>query len=114
MPLQNRVTPFGDLVAVTDRGLMLGNRGVLHDSERWIVRYSNGRRWLVCQLEFRDQHCPRLIGSQLTVLTPRVTAQTIAAGYAPAIHPPAQSVEATGADGVKGKFLWRNDKKTMH
>ena len=31
MPLQNRVTPFGDIVAVTLRGLFTGNRGILHD-----------------------------------------------------------------------------------
>ena len=27
MPLQNRVTPFGELVATPARGLFLGNRG---------------------------------------------------------------------------------------
>ena len=31
MPLQNRVTPFGELVAVAERGLLMGNRGILHD-----------------------------------------------------------------------------------
>jgi hypothetical protein len=38
MPLQNRVTPFGEIVAVPDRGLMYGNRGVLHDPSGRIVR----------------------------------------------------------------------------
>ena len=38
MPLCNRVTPRGQLVAVPDRGTMLGNRGVLHDDRRRIVR----------------------------------------------------------------------------
>ena len=32
MPLQNRVTPFGNLVAVEGRGLLMGNRGRLHDN----------------------------------------------------------------------------------
>ena len=31
MPLQNRVDPFGDIHAVTARGLFTGNRGVIHD-----------------------------------------------------------------------------------
>ena len=31
MPLQNRVTPFGELVADPARGLVYGNRGCLHD-----------------------------------------------------------------------------------
>src|SRR5438093_3249334 len=31
MPLQNRVTPLGELVADPARGLVYGNRGCLHD-----------------------------------------------------------------------------------
>ncbi len=53
MPLQNRVTPFGEIVALGGRGLVLGNRGILHDDHRHIVRYSQVRRWLACRLEFR-------------------------------------------------------------
>ena len=34
MPLQNRVTPLGELVADPARGLVYGNRGCLHDAER--------------------------------------------------------------------------------
>lgn len=30
MPLQNRVTPFGEIVAVSDRGLFTGNRGFVN------------------------------------------------------------------------------------
>ena len=31
MARQNRVTPFGEIVAVAERGTVMGNRGVLHD-----------------------------------------------------------------------------------
>ena len=31
MPLQNRVTPSGDIVADPHRGLFTGNRGIIHD-----------------------------------------------------------------------------------
>jgi hypothetical protein len=31
MPLQNRVTPTGDIVATPHRGLFTGNRGIIHD-----------------------------------------------------------------------------------
>ena len=31
MPLQNRVTPLGELVSDPGRGLVYGNRGCLHD-----------------------------------------------------------------------------------
>ena len=38
MPLQNRVTPTGEIVAVPDRGLFMGNRGVLHDENKRLGR----------------------------------------------------------------------------
>ncbi len=53
MPLQNRVTPLGDLVADPGRGLVYGNRGCLHDASGRIRRHHNGKRWIACQLEFR-------------------------------------------------------------
>ena len=31
MPLQNRVTPTGDLIATAHRGMFTGNRGIIHD-----------------------------------------------------------------------------------
>ena len=34
MPLQNRVTPFSELVAHPARGLLYGNRGCMHDDQR--------------------------------------------------------------------------------
>lgn len=63
MPLQNRVTPFGDLVAVAGRGTMMGNRGVLHDDARRIVRAAQVRRWIACAIAFR--------GRKRTVMQPR-------------------------------------------
>ena len=33
MPLQNRVTPLGELIATPERGLVYANRGCLHDAE---------------------------------------------------------------------------------
>jgi len=31
MHLQNRVTPFGDIVAIPQRGTFTGNRGIIHE-----------------------------------------------------------------------------------
>ena len=31
MPLQNRVTPSGDIIATPHRGMFTGNRGIIHD-----------------------------------------------------------------------------------
>jgi hypothetical protein len=56
MPLQNRVTPFSELVADPGRGLVYGNRGCLHDADGHIRRRYNGKRWIACLLEFRGRH----------------------------------------------------------
>ena len=53
VPLRNRVTPFGDLVAVPERGLVYGNRGCLHDAGGRIVRRSATKRWIACRLAYR-------------------------------------------------------------
>jgi hypothetical protein len=63
MPRQNRVNPFGEIIATSERGTFMGNRGVLHDEESRIRRKWQGKRWLVCVLEFR--------GRQRTVMSPR-------------------------------------------
>ncbi|TIS97067.1 hypothetical protein [Mesorhizobium sp.] len=56
MPLQNRVDPFGVLHAVPERGLFMGNRGIIHNPEtktllkkRWALH-----AWIICVCEFRD------------------------------------------------------------
>jgi hypothetical protein len=60
MPLQNRVTPFGDLIADPARGLVYGNRGCLHDESGRIRRRYNGKLWIACRLEFRGWKRMRL------------------------------------------------------
>lgn len=54
MPLQNRVTPFAEIVATPDRGTLIGNRGILHDETRAIVRQWQVRRWIACRLEYKN------------------------------------------------------------
>jgi hypothetical protein len=58
MPLQNRVTPFGELVAAPARGLLMGNRGGrLHRDDRALgERRWTSRAWICCRLAFKDRH----------------------------------------------------------
>jgi hypothetical protein len=59
MPERNRVTPYGDIiVAATERGRLMGNRGSLHEGHE-IVRPWNGKRWITCVLEYRGWKAPR-------------------------------------------------------
>jgi hypothetical protein len=55
MPLQNRVDPWGRLHAVEERGAWMGNRGVLHDASRRIVRPWRLKAWILCRLEFKGR-----------------------------------------------------------
>jgi hypothetical protein len=56
MALQNRVTPFSELIADPARGLVYGNRGCLHDDAGRIRRHHDGKRWIACRLRFKDWH----------------------------------------------------------
>jgi len=84
MPLQNRVTPFGDLVATGDRGLVYGNRGCLHDDAGRIRRRYATRRWIACRLEFRGRHrSPLMQPGRFTELFFVDEATAFAAGHRP-------------------------------
>ena len=63
MPRQNRITPFGEIVAVPERGTMMGNRGILHNSEGRIRRRWQVKRWLliVIGIEHRIEISPSAV-----------------------------------------------------
>jgi hypothetical protein len=77
------VTPFGEIVAVPGRGLLMGNRGVLHDATRAIVRDSQVRRWIACRLEFRGRHREIMSPGAWTELFFLDEATALAAGHRP-------------------------------
>jgi hypothetical protein len=55
-PLQNRVTPFGELLATPARGLLLGNRGGrFHDPATRALRTRRwaSKHWICCVLAFK-------------------------------------------------------------
>jgi hypothetical protein len=85
MPLQNRVTPFGDLVAVPERGTFMGNRGgCLHTPDkrlgrrRWI-----SKRWILCALEFKGRRRTPMTPGRYTELFFLDEATALAAGHRP-------------------------------
>ncbi len=78
------MTPFGDLVATPERGLVYGNRGCLHDDQGGIRRRYAGRRWIACRLRFRDWHRgPLLQPGRFTELFFLDEATAFAAGHRP-------------------------------
>jgi hypothetical protein len=84
MPLQNRVSPFGDLIATPARGLVYGNRGCLHDDQGRIRRRYAVKRWIACRLRFRGWHrSPLMQPGRFTELFFLDEATAFAAGHRP-------------------------------
>lgn len=83
MPLANRVTPHGEIVAVAGRGLFMGNRGILHDGQRRIVRHAAGRRWITCLTSFRGRRRSVMRPGSYTELFFLDEAVALAAGHRP-------------------------------
>jgi len=84
MPLPNRVTPLGELIAHPARGLVYGNRGCLHDDQGRIRRRWGTKRWIACRLEFRGWHrAPLMQPGKFTELFFLDEATAFAAGHRP-------------------------------
>ncbi len=101
MPLQNRVTPFGTILAIPERGHWLGNRGgCFHDAERRLKRrHWAGPRWLVCVLEFRGRRRTVMSPGLYTELFFLDEATALAAGHRPCC-------ECRRADYERFKAAW--------
>lgn len=84
MPAPNRVTPTGEIVAIAQRGLLMGNRGCLHrPGERRIARPWQGRRWIACVLVHEDRVAPRWEPGRWTALFFWDEAVALSAGHRP-------------------------------
>ena len=83
MPRQNRVTPYGELVAVPDRGMFWGNRGPLLDREGRLARYAARPAWPICVLSFKGRRRQQWQPGRLTELYLLDEATGLAAGHRP-------------------------------
>jgi len=84
MPLRNRVTPFGELVATPARGLLMGNRGGrFHTAARDLAgRPWKGPRWIICLTSFNGRH-REVWGAGYTELFFLDEVTALAAGHRP-------------------------------
>ncbi len=84
MPLRNRVTPSGEIVATPERGLFLGNRGCIHDdSGNLRPRHWQVERWITCLLEFKGRRQQLFRPGYYTHLFFLDEATALAAGHRP-------------------------------
>lgn len=88
MPLQNRVSPFGEIVATSHRGRFTGNRGIIHDPQtrtllnrRWL-----SKAWITCVCEFRGRRRKVMSRRSWTELFFFDEATSFAAGHRPCFY----------------------------
>jgi len=96
MPLQNRVTPFGEIVAIAQRGMLTGNRGIIHDprtrtllSRRWTTK-----AWITCLCDYKGIRRAVMGGRSWTELFFLDEATALAAGHRPCFLCRRQAAEA--------------------
>lgn len=85
MPLQNRVTPTGDIIATPHRGLFTGNRGIIHDpaTKTLLKKRWSSPAWITCLCEFRGWRRPVMGRRSWTELFFLDEATAFAAGHRP-------------------------------
>jgi hypothetical protein len=85
MPLQNRVTPTGEIIATPHRGMFTGNRGIIHDpaTKTLLKKRWSSPAWIVCLCEFRGWRRPVMARRSWTELFFLDEATAFAAGHRP-------------------------------
>jgi hypothetical protein len=88
MPLQNRVTPLGDIVATPQRGTFTGNRGIIHDpaTRTLLNRHWTTKAWITCVCEFRGRRRDVMATRSWTELFFLDEATALAAGHRPCFY----------------------------
>lgn len=100
MPLQNRVTPFGEIIAAPERGMLMGNRGRIHNARRTLKgRHWERRAWIICVLEFKGRHREMMAPNSYTELFFLDEATAFAAGHRPC-------AECRRTEANRFKNLW--------
>jgi hypothetical protein len=84
-PARNRVSPLGEIIAVSGRGAWMGNRGRLHEGRgtRDVVRNHQHKTWITCVLSFRNRRVPQWEPNRYTPLFFLDEAVALAAGHRP-------------------------------
>lgn len=83
-PLQNRVDPFGEIVAIAARGTLMGNRGGhFHRDDKTLGRRRfASKQWICCVLDFKNRQ-REVMGAGYTELFFLDEVTGFAAGHRP-------------------------------
>jgi len=106
-PLQNRVTPSGEIVSTPERGLFTGNRGIIHDpaTKTLLNRRWSSKAWITCTCEFRGRRRDVMGTQSWTELFFLDEATAFAAGHRPCFYCRRGDADAFRAAWERGNGL---------
>ena len=105
MTLQNRIDPWGQIVATPERGTMMGNRGGkfhLEDKTLGKRRWAS-RHWICCELRYKGRH-HEAMGDAYTSLFFLDEVTALAAGHRPCFFCRRVEAKAFLGDGKVAEF----------
>ena len=102
MPRQNRVAPDSQLIAVSARGIFMGNRGILHNAQQEIVKPFAHKAWIICQLSFKGRQRQVMRPGNYTELFFLDEATALAAGHRPCFECRREAAQAFRATWLAG------------
>lgn len=104
MPLQNRVTPLGEIVVSPARGLFMGNRGIIHDpaTRTLLKRRWTTKAWIICLCDYQGRRRTPMAGRSWTELFFLDEATALAAGHRPCFFCRREAAERFRAAWAKG------------
>src|SRR5258708_39842901 len=86
-PLQNRVLPTGEIVAVPARGMLMGNRGYIHNGDRTLgVTRWRSTMWISCVLDWGGRKRDLMPPDRWPALFFLDGAPALAAGHRPSSY----------------------------
>ncbi len=110
--LQNRVDPLGNIIATPARGAWMGNRGVLHNERKEIIRPFKLYAWITCKLEFKGRRRQVMTPNHWTELFFLDEATAFAAGHRPCFECRREAANHFKACWIKGNPQYGFDMKT--
>lgn len=108
MAMQNRVTPYGEIISTSARGTFMGNRGILHDGQQQIVRPYAHKNWVICRLNFKGRKRTVMSPGRYTELFFLDEATALAAGHRPCYECQRERAAAFRDAWVAGNPEWSN------
>jgi hypothetical protein len=111
--LQNRVDPWGNIIATSARGSWMGNRGLLHNEHQRIRRSFRLKAWLICRLEFKGRKRPVMAPRQYTELFFLDEATAFSAGHRPCFECRREDANRFKSFWIKGNPEYDFDAQTL-